>query len=84
MIAFGATLEIRLVYPPFVIFNLEIRSDPGCIGAPLFVTTQISIAVPLGLSAFLTFCVLRTKWSHFYMGLIRQRGTSHHQITRQR
>ena len=43
--------------------------------SPLYVTSQIAIAVPLGLAAFLTFCVLRTKWSHFYMALARQRGT---------
>ena len=48
----------------------------GYIGTSLYVTSQIAIAVPLGLSAFLTFCILRTKWSHFYMALLRQRGMS--------
>ena len=40
----------------------------------LYVTSQLAIAVPLGLIAFLTFCVLRTKWSQFYMSLWRGRG----------
>ena len=37
-------------------------------------TTQIGIALTLGLSAFMTFIILRTKWSQFYMSLGRQRG----------
>lgn len=44
-------------------------------------TSQIAIAAPLGLSAFLAFCVLRTKWSHFYMALLQQRGVSYNFAT---
>ena len=44
------------------------------VAGSLYVTSQIAIAVPLGLFAFLTFCLLRTKWSRFYMALVRQRG----------
>ena len=48
------------------------RAD--AVATSLYVTSQIAIAVPLGLSAFLTFVVLRTKWSGFYMALGRSRG----------
>jgi len=46
------------------------------VATSLYVTSQIAIAVPLGLSAFLTFVILRTKWSQFYMALVRSRGMS--------
>lgn len=46
------------------------------VATSLYVTSQIAIAVPLGLSAFLTFVILRTKWSQFYMALGRSRGMS--------
>lgn len=48
-------------------------ADP--VDTQMYVTSQLAIAVPLGLIAFLTFCVLRTKWSHFYMSLWRGRGS---------
>jgi hypothetical protein len=55
-------------------FSSEARTQL-MVATSLYVTSQIAIAVPLGLSAFLTFVILRTKWSQFYMALGRSRGT---------
>jgi hypothetical protein len=56
--------------------SLDRAADPCFVDTQMYVTSQLAIAVPLGLIAFLTFCVLRTKWSNFYMSLWRGRGKS--------
>lgn len=66
--------------PGTSLYTLQCEVWMACLGTrlrvatSLYVTSQIAIAVPLGLSAFLTFVILRTKWSQFYMALGRSRG----------
>lgn len=40
------------------------------------IATQLVISVSLGLGAFVTFCILRTRWSSLYAARKRQRATA--------
>jgi hypothetical protein len=70
----GPGTQYRVAPLPLFLREFDRGADP-CVDTQMYVTSQLAIAVPLGLIAFLTFCVLRTKWSHFYMSLWRGRGS---------